>query len=234
MKQLSYFILLVISHIILPITSTQLKKPISKDKLLSRKRRFLVPQVSGWTFTVTGDLTVPLEFTGSSISADTSFTYNLDDGSISGRSFKTDSKYTSHEEHRHSILRTVESYLERMGGFSDGHGCILRAICEVSETPQNTDGFLGDMVNMMLAPVYLLDGVNGNLGEDTDYMIAQKDGYFGQDCSRYHQACPASLFSYIGGEDDQYGYNEQYGDQYGSSYSNYTADYSYPHSKNEI
>lgn len=48
---------------------------------------------------------------------------------------------------------------------------------------------------MMLAPVYLLDGFNGDIGEDTDYIIAQKDGYFGRDCSRYHHECPASLFS---------------------------------------
>ena len=51
------------------------------------------------------------------------------------------------------------------------------------------------MVNMMLAPVYLLDGINGNFAEDTDYLIAQKDGYFGRDCSRYHHQCPASLFA---------------------------------------
>ena len=81
MKHLSYFILFVISNAILPISSTHSKKSINNDlKLLSRKRRFLVPQTTGWTFTVTGDLTVPLEFSGSSISADTSFTYNLDDG----------------------------------------------------------------------------------------------------------------------------------------------------------
>ena len=77
MNQLSYFLICVIFHISLPITSA---KNRNSDKVLSRKRRFLIPQTSGWTFTVTGDLTVPLEFTGSSISADTSFTYSLDDG----------------------------------------------------------------------------------------------------------------------------------------------------------
>ena len=68
-------------------------------------------------------------------------------------------------------------------------------ILQVAETPQNTDGFLGDLVNMMLAPVYLLDGINGHIEEDTDYLIAQKDGYFGQDCTQYHQACPISVFA---------------------------------------
>ena len=46
----------------------------------------------------------------------------------------------------------------------------------------------------MLAPVYLLDGLSGNILEDTDYIIAQKDGYYGRDCSRYQQECPASFF----------------------------------------
>ena len=55
--------------------------------------------------------------------------------SITGRSFETGAArtFSSHEDHRHSILRTVESYLERMGGFHDGHACILRAICEVRQ-----------------------------------------------------------------------------------------------------
>ena len=77
MNQLSYFLICVIFYISIPITFAKNK---NSDKVLSRKRRFLIPQTSGWTFTVTGDLTVPLEFTGSSISADTSFTYSLDDG----------------------------------------------------------------------------------------------------------------------------------------------------------
>ena len=77
MNQLSYFLICVIFYISIPITFAKNK---NSDKVLSRKRRFLIPQTSGWTFTVTGDLTVPLTFTGSSISADTSFTYSLDDG----------------------------------------------------------------------------------------------------------------------------------------------------------
>ena len=111
---------------------------------------------------------------------------------------------------------------------------------------------------MMLAPVYLLDGYNGNIGEDTDYILAQKDGYFGRDCSRYHHDCPASLFSvsfglftckhlskeclllfYIFGPFScwillflwfQYVDGNDYGDYAygGSSYANYTHDYPYP------
>jgi len=84
----------------------------------------------------------------------------------------------------------------------------------------------------MLAPVYLLDGFNGDIGEDTDYILAQKDGYFGRDCSRYHHACPASLFTYLDGNDYDDNYNYAYG---GSSYANYTNDYPYPdHSANEV
>jgi len=204
----------------------------SSQKVLSRKRRFFIPQTSGWLLKGIFDTIIPVEGgNGGPILIRLPITYNIDSGSITGRSFETGAArtFSSHEDHRHSILRTVESYLERMGGFHDGHACILRAICEVAETPQNTDGFLGDLVNMMLAPVYLLDGYNGNIGEDTDYILAQKDGYFGRDCSRYHHDCPASLFSYVDGND--YG-DYAYG---GSSYANYTHDYPYPdHSENEI
>merc|ERR1719270_698244 len=235
MKRISYFLAFVISHSMLPITSsTQFKTGLNSDKLLSRKRRFLIPQSSGWTLAITVDFTIPLELSGATIAASIPITYKFDDGSISGRSFETGAArtFSSHEDHRHSILRTVESYIERLGGFHDGHACILRAICEVAETPQNTDGFLGDLVNMMLAPVYLLDGFNGDIGEDTDYIIAQKDGYFGRDCTRYHHECPASLFSYIDGNDYDDNYNYAYG---GSSYANYTHDYPYPdQSTNEI
>jgi len=232
-----------ITYIVMATTDVSLPMPKSlsmmssdsSEKVLSRKRRFFIPQTSGWLLKATFQVVIPIEDNnGGPLIITLPITYNVDSGDISGRSFETGAArtFSSHEDHRHSILRTVESYIERLGGFHDGHACILRAICEVAETPQNTDGFLGDLVNMMLAPVYLLDGFNGDIGEDTDYIIAQKDGYFGRDCSRYHHECPASLFSYIDGNDYDDNYNYAYG---GSSYANYTHDYPYPdQSTNEI
>ena len=81
MRRLSYFLAFVISHSILPITSTtQFKAGLNNDKLLSRKRRFLVPQTTGWTLALTVDFTIPLELSGATIAASIPVTYNLDDG----------------------------------------------------------------------------------------------------------------------------------------------------------
>ena len=85
MKHLSHFLIFVIfqTQTILPINGTHSKNSITQknpDKLLSRKRRFLVPQTSGWSITITGDLTIPIEGLGSSLSADIPITYKFDDG----------------------------------------------------------------------------------------------------------------------------------------------------------
>ena len=81
MKHISYFFAFVISHSILPITSsTKFKNGLNNDILLSRKRRFLVPQSSGWTLSLTTAFTVPLEFSGATIVAEIPVTYAFDDG----------------------------------------------------------------------------------------------------------------------------------------------------------
>ena len=68
---------------------------------------------------------------------------------------------------------------------------------KVAETPQTTDGFLGDLISTILVPSYALDGINGTIFNETDYTQAQKDGYFGDDCTEYHKNCPVSLFQVI-------------------------------------
>ena len=81
MKHISYFLAFVISYSMLPITSsTQFKTGLNSDKLLSRKRRFLIPQSSGWTLAITVDFTIPLELSGATIAASIPITYKFDDG----------------------------------------------------------------------------------------------------------------------------------------------------------
>ena len=80
------FIMLVLNTAhSLKTNTTQIQRPEkfrteNKLEVLSRKRRFLVPQTSGWTFTVTFDLTIPIEGLGSSLSADVPIKYAFDDG----------------------------------------------------------------------------------------------------------------------------------------------------------
>ena len=65
---------------------------------------------------------------------------------------------------------------------------------QVAETPQNSDGFIGDLVSTILVPSYTLDGVNGTVFNETDYTQAQKDGVLGEGCAHYHENCTVSLF----------------------------------------
>ena len=76
---------------------------------------------------------------------------------------------------------------------SNSHQCVLRALCEVAKTPQNQDGLLGDFINLLLTPTYVLDELS-KTKVDSDYLEAQRKGHFLQDCSTYEQACPLSLF----------------------------------------
>ena len=78
---------------------------------------------------------------------------------------------------------------------SNSHQCVLRALCEVAKTPQNQDGLLGDFINLLLTPTYILDHLSKT--QDSDYLEAQRKGHFLQDCSSYEHSCPLSLFEVI-------------------------------------
>ena len=80
----SVFILLVL-HTAYSIKTKQIQTgknfPIANRlDVLSRHRRFIVPQTSGWTFAVTFNLAFPIEGLGSSVSIDLPFTFAFDDG----------------------------------------------------------------------------------------------------------------------------------------------------------
>ena len=68
---------------------------------------------------------------------------------------------------------------------------------KVAETPENSDGFIGDLISTILVPSYALDGVNGTVFNETDYTRAQKDGFLGEGCTHYHENCTVSLFEVI-------------------------------------
>ena len=93
-------------------------------------------------------------------------------------------------------MRNIEKYLPSIlpiPAGSNSHECVLRALCEVARTPQNQDGLLGDFINLLLTPTYLLDELSKTI-IDSDYLEAQRKGHFLQDCSKYEQNCPLSLF----------------------------------------
>ena len=75
---------------------------------------------------------------------------------------------------------------------SDGHECVLRAICEVARTPLTDDGFLGDFINLLLTP--LQHDITVIQGNSSDYIKAQHRGRMTHDCSSYKKLCGISFF----------------------------------------
>lgn len=53
---------------------------LDKPLLLSRRRRFLLPQQSGWVFNLNFALSIPLQDIGSALSVELPFNYNVDTG----------------------------------------------------------------------------------------------------------------------------------------------------------
>jgi hypothetical protein len=63
---------------------------------------------------------------------------------------------------------------------TDGHACLLRAMCEASAAPGHGDGLLGDALNLLLAAGQaVVGGVEADTGEYREYTAAQAKGAVG-------------------------------------------------------
>lgn len=75
----------------------------------------------------------------------------------------------------------IEEIINREG--KDGRQCMLRAICEVAETPVNHNGIVGELMQVFFTP-----------GEfeplDSDYRMARKAGLHHVDCEKLYPECP--------------------------------------------
>jgi len=97
---------------------------------------------------------------------------------------------------QHNVLGAIAEAFNKAG--LDGKQCVLRAVCELEETPVKHWSIIGDMVTTLLQPKR---GDNTTLLED--YHRAQdigaesaangKDG----DCWSFFPNCPLSLFNFI-------------------------------------
>jgi hypothetical protein len=90
----------------------------------------------------------------------------------------------------------------------NGHDCVLRSICETALTPSHADGLLGELMNLMLLPSYLLEKVP--LMGESDYLQAQRRGQYQKDCSFYHEKCPKSFFTFEDVDPEQRYYEDYY------------------------
>jgi len=97
---------------------------------------------------------------------------------------------------------TIYTKLETMLGSisaTDGHACMLRAMCEASAAPFHSDGLLGDALNLLLSASQALVGeeTEEEVGSYRDYTDAQAEGMVSGDCSSYGRLCPISFFDFL-------------------------------------
>ncbi|XP_065091656.1 uncharacterized protein LOC135712626 [Ochlerotatus camptorhynchus] len=91
---------------------------------------------------------------------------------------------------RKKAYRAIESHLIRSG--FDGKKCLLRAICEASETPMTeNNGVLGDIVHIILSP-----STSENEGLPPEFYKAEKLGQEGR-CQKYRKHCQKSPLDVI-------------------------------------
>lgn len=85
------------------------------------------------------------------------------------------------DESRRLVYNALETTWERRG--RNGYECILRAICEVAESPFGHNGLFGEVVDTIFTP-------NSDF-EDTDFHSARLAGLRGADCGNTYMKCPA-------------------------------------------
>ncbi len=64
------------------------------------------------------------------------------------------------------------------------------------QSPLHGDGFLGDVMNSLLTPSYLIDHLE-HLEHPNEYLVAQRDGMVHDDCSAYEARCKLDIFQEI-------------------------------------
>lgn len=81
---------------------------------------------------------------------------------------------------RRFAYEVVEDILTKEG--KNGRECMLRAICEVAETPVNHNGLVGELLQLFFTP-----GRHEKLHQD--YRDAQKVGLNRVDCEKMYPNC---------------------------------------------
>lgn len=89
-----------------------------------------------------------------------------------------------------AVLTKMEESLDRAG--LSGRSCVLRAICELEETPIRHWTIVGDMLTTLLSPKR-----EGNTTGLTEYQLAADRGLMGGDCWSHYPDCPFSIFNII-------------------------------------
>ncbi|XP_076058669.1 uncharacterized protein LOC143035689 [Oratosquilla oratoria] len=90
---------------------------------------------------------------------------------------------------RELLYQILEDYLYNLG--FEGHGCLLRAICEMFEMPLHNHGFVGELLEIFLSPSR---SPWSNL-RLKPYLEAERHGRVTGECWRYYKGCKQSFFT---------------------------------------
>ncbi|XP_043462682.1 uncharacterized protein LOC122498816 [Leptopilina heterotoma] len=82
---------------------------------------------------------------------------------------------------RQIVYEFFESEFERRG--LSGRDCLKRSICEATEIPLKEEGLVGELLEVLLAPIH-------KAFPDNDYSEAMKAGKQGVDCLQLYSSCP--------------------------------------------
>merc|ERR1719342_219376 len=93
---------------------------------------------------------------------------------------------------RELMFQVLEDALGNVG--LPGKPCLLRAICEMFETPLMNHGFVGDVMELFFS-VSKASQADKRLAE---YLEAETLGKHHKSCSKYYSGCEHSLFSHNG------------------------------------
>uniref|UniRef100_A0A182IJS9 Uncharacterized protein n=1 Tax=Anopheles atroparvus TaxID=41427 RepID=A0A182IJS9_ANOAO len=88
---------------------------------------------------------------------------------------------TSGDRSRRQLFEMLEQGWDRQG--RAGHACLLRAVCEVAETPLKHNGLIGEIIDVIFTP-----SPTDEL--DAEYQSAQTYGRAGFNCLQCYPDCP--------------------------------------------
>jgi len=173
----------------------------TSDDVLSRVKRFLIFNPNGGTLKFVtgylGPIDIPL-FQNINCLRNLQFQYNLPPSVITtvptfpgiqqigsstpGRGFSGSFKMKLKPDSSRTVAyNLVENILNREG--EKGHECLLRAICQVAETPVKHNGLVGELLQIFFTP-----GKFENINDD--YRHAHQAGSNHVDCDRLYSGCP--------------------------------------------
>ncbi|XP_064101337.1 uncharacterized protein LOC135211997 [Macrobrachium nipponense] len=160
---------------------TSLDANIELGELHSRQKRSIAFP-TGSTFTITPVLCIPVVSVGDLtgyLDIELPFTIKLPNA--------TQVTYGRMDNDRMGIYSVLIDTISRFG--LDGKSCLLRAVCEVAESPLRDDGLLGEIINIVLTASY---GTTSN--ELYDYVNAEYYGRAYGSCWSAYPDCPVSIF----------------------------------------